>query len=298
MRALRPTAVVVSCLLLVSACGDAGSSSTTANSTADSTVDSTAAATTLPLEKPTVSVPSELPTTLGITDITVGTGPKAASGDTVIVHYVGVRSADGAEFDNSYDRREPLEVTLGAGNVIAGWEQGLVGMQQGGRRQLDIPADLAYRDSPPGGGIIEPGDSLSFVVDVVAVLPVSDVADEPQITLEPADNITVIESTELIEGTGPSPVDGQNVAIHIIAFRADTGEQLSSDWGGPALTFLYGADTTTYPGMLAAVKGMKVGGRRQVQIPFLLMFDGQGSDGLGLPPSIDLLAVIDLVVVY
>ena len=245
-----------------------------------------------------MSVPSELPTTLEITDIKVGTGPQAAVGDAVIVDYVGVRTADGAEFDNSYDNGEPFEVTLGAGQVIPGWEEGLVGVQQGGRRQMDIPADLAYGDSPPSGGIIQAGDALSFIVDVVAVLPVSDVADEPQITIEPADNITVIDSTELIEGTGASPVDGQNVAIHIISFRADTGEELSSGWGGPPLTFLYAADTTTYPGMLAAVKNMKVGGRRQVQIPFPLMFDGEGSQGLGLPPSIDLVLVIDLVALY
>ncbi len=291
MRAFRPTAVVLSCLLLISACGDSSSST-------ESTIASTEPATTVVSTKPTVSVPSELPTTLGITDLTVGTGPKAATGDAVIVNYVGVRSANGAEFDNSYDRGQPLEVTLGAGKVIAGWEQGLVGMQQGGRRQLDIPAELAYGDSPPSDGIIVAGDSLSFVVDVVAVLPTSNLADEPQITLEPAGNIAVIKSTELIEGTGASPVDGQNVAIHIIAFRADTGAKLSSDWGGPPLPFLYAASTTTYPGILAAVKDMKLGGRRQVQIPFALMFDGKGSQGLALPPSIDLVLVIDLIALY
>ncbi len=294
MRALRPTAVAVSCLLLIAACGDAASTSDTVNSATDSS----APAITLPLQKPTVSVPNELPTTLEITDITVGSGPQAATGDAVIVHYVGVRTADGAEFDNSFDRGKPLEVTLGAGDVIDGWDQGLVGIQQGGRRQLDIPAELAYGDLPPGGGIIAPGDALSFIVVAVAVLPRSSVADEPQITLEPADNIATIKSTELVEGTGASPADGQTVAIHLVAFRADTGEKLSSSWGEPPLTFLYGADTTAYLGMLAAVKEMKVGGRRQVQIPFTLMFDSLGSEGLGLPPSIDIVMVIDLVVLY
>lgn len=290
MRALRPTAVVLSTLLLLSACGDSGSSS-------DST-DSTIPAVTVPLTKPTVSVPRQLPTTLNITDLAFGTGPKAATGDAVIVNYVGVRSVDGSEFDSSWDRGEPIEVTLGEGRVIAGWEQGLVGMQQGGRRQLDIPPAMAYGDTPPDGGIIAAGDSLSFVIDVVAVLPKSDAADEPQADLAPADNIDVVKSTELIEGTGATPADGQNVGIHIVAFRADTGEKLSSDWGGPPLTFLYGAETTTYPGMIVAVKGMKVGGRRQLQLPYTLMFDGLGSEGLNLPPSIDIVMIIDLVVVY
>ncbi|HQZ34102.1 MAG TPA: FKBP-type peptidyl-prolyl cis-trans isomerase [Ilumatobacteraceae bacterium] len=294
MRVLRPTAVVLSCLLLVTACGDASSSSNSVNST-DGT---TAPIATGPLQKPTVSVPSELPTELGVSDISVGTGPKAAEGDTVIVHYVGVRTADGAEFDNSFDRGQPLEVTLGTHRVIAGWEQGLAGMQQGGRRQLDIPAALAYGDSPPAGGIIKAGDSLTFVVDMVAVLPTSTLADEPQITLGPADNIPVMTSTDLIEGTGASPADGDNVAIHVVAFRADTGEKLTSDWGGPPITFLYGADTTIYPGIIAEVKGMKVGGRRQAQLPFVLMFDGQGSQQLSLPPSIDVVLVIDLIALY
>ncbi len=293
MRALRLTAVALSAILTIAACGGSNSSDRT-----DSTVAATESATTLPLTKPSVSVPNEMPSALVVTDITVGTGTKAAVGDTVIVHYVGVRSADGAEFDNSYDRGEPLEVTLGTGKVIAGWEQGLVGTQQGGRRQLDIPADLAYGDSPPGSGPILPGDALSFVIDVVAVLPTSDAADEPKVTLDPSDNITVFKSTEITEGTGASPADGQHVAIHIIAFRADTGEKLSSDWGGPPLTFLYAADTTTYPGMLAAVKEMKIGGRRQVQLPYALMFDGLGSQDLGLPASIDLVLVIDLVALY
>jgi len=294
MRAIRPSVAVLSTLLLISACG--GSNST--SEATEATVAATEPGASLPLAKPSVSVPSDTLTALATTDITVGTGATAAIGDTVIVHYVGVRTADGTEFDNSYDRGEPLEVTLGAGSVIAGWEQGLVGTQQGGRRQLDIPADLAYGDSPPRSGIILPGDALSFVIDVVAVLPTSDAADEPKVTLDPSDNITVLKVTEVTEGTGASPEDGQNVAIRLVAFRADTGEKLSSNWGRPPLVYRYAADTTTYPGMLAAVKEMKIGGRRQVQLPYPLMFDGLGSDGLGLPPSIDLVLVVDLIAVY
>ena len=68
--------------------------------------------------------------------------------------------------------------------------------------------------------------------------------------------------------------------------------------GGPPLTFAYSAESDVYPGLLAAVKGMQLGGRRQVQIPFPLMFDGQGNEGLGLPASIDLVVVIDLIGIY
>ena len=94
-------------------------------------------------------------------------------GDTVVVHYVGVRTEDGTEFDNSYDRGEPFPVVLGSGSVIQGWEDGLVGAQVGDQRQLDIPTELAYGDSPRGD-VIQPGDALTFVVDVVAITQAAD----------------------------------------------------------------------------------------------------------------------------
>jgi len=123
--------------------------------------------------KPEVELPDEEPTELVITDLVVGEGPAAAEGDTVLVHYVGVLSSDGTEFDNSYDRGSPFPVTLGQGRVIDGWEEGLLGVQAGGQRQLDIPADLAYGDvgSPPDIG---PGDAITFVIDVLDVTPATD----------------------------------------------------------------------------------------------------------------------------
>lgn len=125
---------------------------------------------TLPVPpKPEVVIPAELPTELVITDIVEGTGEGAQNGDTVLVHYVGVRSEDGVEFDNSYDRGSPFPVVLGSGGVIQGWEQGLIGVKAGGQRQLDIPSELAYGDADRG--TIRPGDALTFVIDVVSVTP-------------------------------------------------------------------------------------------------------------------------------
>jgi cyclophilin family peptidyl-prolyl cis-trans isomerase/FKBP-type peptidyl-prolyl cis-trans isomerase len=136
--------------------------------TADDATDTSATTASTSPDKPAVELPTELPTELVVTDLVEGTGDPAEDGDTVTVNYVGVRSEDGTEFDNSYDRGEPFSVTLGAGMVIPGWEEGLVGVKAGGRRQLDIPADLAYGDGG-AGGIIQPGDALSFVVDVVSI---------------------------------------------------------------------------------------------------------------------------------
>jgi peptidylprolyl isomerase len=119
--------------------------------------------------KPEVEFPyGDPPADLRVVDITVGSGPEAGPGDNVRVHYVGVAYSTGEEFDASYNRGEPLSFRLGAGRVIAGWDTGVAGMKVGGRRQLTIPPHLAYGDRG-AGGVIGPGETLIFVVDLVGV---------------------------------------------------------------------------------------------------------------------------------
>ena len=108
------------------------------------------------------------PTELVAEDITVGDGAEAGAGNTVDVHYVGVAHSSGEEFDASYNRGAPLSFRLGVGQVIAGWDQGVQGMKVGGRRQLVIPPHLAYGERG-AGGVIGPGETLIFVVDLVDV---------------------------------------------------------------------------------------------------------------------------------
>ncbi|GAB2961302.1 hypothetical protein GCM10027280_57630 [Micromonospora polyrhachis] len=102
-------------------------------------------------------------TKLTVTPLIEGTGPTAASGQSITVNYVGVTYKDGKEFDASWNRSEPFTFQLGAGGVIKGWDQGLVGVKVGSRVQLDIPSELAYGDT---GRVPGP---LRFVVDVLAV---------------------------------------------------------------------------------------------------------------------------------
>lgn len=101
-------------------------------------------------------------------DVVVGSGAAACTGLKISVKYVGVL-ADGTPFDASWDRGadETFELTLGAGDVIKGWDQGLIGMKVGGRRQLTIPGDLGY--GPEGRNPIPPNATLVFVVDLVKV---------------------------------------------------------------------------------------------------------------------------------
>ena len=117
-------------------------------------------------KKPVVTVPDELPPdALQVRDIVKGKGPKAKKGDKVTVDYVGVAWSTGQEFDASWDRGQPFTFKLGAGNVIPGWDKGVPGMRKGGRRELTIPADMAYgaQGQPPSIG---PNECLRFVIDM------------------------------------------------------------------------------------------------------------------------------------
>jgi len=110
----------------------------------------------------------ETPTDLIIEDLVVGTGDEALSGQLVEVHYVGVAASTGDEFDASWNRGETFSFPLGGGMVIAGWDRGVAGMRIGGRRRLVIPAHLGYGDRG-AGGVIAPGETLIFVVDLLGL---------------------------------------------------------------------------------------------------------------------------------
>jgi peptidylprolyl isomerase len=121
------------------------------------------------MAKPDVSIPdTPPPPELVIDDLVVGDGPEASAGQPVEVHYVGVAWSNGQQFDASWDRGDTFSFTLGAGQVIKGWDRGVAGMRVGGQRRLTLPPDLAY--GPRGaGGVIGPNETLVFVVDLVGV---------------------------------------------------------------------------------------------------------------------------------
>jgi FKBP-type peptidyl-prolyl cis-trans isomerase len=104
---------------------------------------------------------------LKIEDVKTGNGPAAKAGDTVVVHYVG-RLTDGTKFDSSYDRNQPFTFTLGANQVIKGWDEGLVGMKAGGKRKLTIPPELGY-GSRGAGSDIPPDSTLVFDVELLEI---------------------------------------------------------------------------------------------------------------------------------
>jgi len=260
---------------------------------ADTSVAGTVAPPPTNPDKPEVEIPSEIPTELVVTVLEPGTGPEAAAGDTVIVDYVGVRTRDGVEFDNSYDRFEPFPVVLGEGGVIPGWDEGLVGAQSGARIQLDIPSDLAY-GAEARGELIGANETLTFLIDVRAVVPPG---EEPTVTgVEPSEGATGVTVTELIAGEGAVLEPGQLAFIRFVVFRADNGAVLQSNWADQLQPIPFTPDI--FPPLAEGLEGLKVGGRKAVVFPPEYPEAGFGPEGNptgGLPAGTDIAIVVDLV---
>jgi len=256
-------------------------------------------------DKPEVEIPDEIPTELQVTVIEEGTGPAAEAGDTVVVNYVGVRTRDGVEFDNSYDPRAPdmpasaFPVVIGQGRVIPGWDEGLVGVQASSRIQLDIPSDLAY-GATGSGALIGPDEALTFVIDVLAVVSPSNPDDAPtEPGVETTSSIDEITTVDLIEGTGDVVDAGQTVIFNFVIYRGDNGALLANTWGSDASP--YPLTDGQFPVLLEGIPGMKVGGRRAITFPPVYPefgFGPEGSPTEGLPADTPVIIVVDLLGVY
>jgi len=317
----RTLPLLVAATLLVAACGgsddgaatdDTATDDTTSQEATDETADGStddgaAGGETEPTfedvgppptnpDKPEVETPAEIPDELQITVLEEGSGPEAEAGDTVIVDYVGVRSSDGVEFDNSFDRFEPFPVVLGTGSVIQGWDDGLVGAQAGARIQLDIPSDLAY-GAEARGDIIGENEALTFLVDVRAVIQPPDPSEAPdEAGIDPSEGATETTTTELSEGDGAELEQGQTGVINYVLFRGDNLEVLESSWAAEPVQV--GTGEGSFPGFAKGLPGMKVGGRRAIVIPPADAFGPDGNPQLGLPAGVDMIVVVDLLGVY
>jgi FKBP-type peptidyl-prolyl cis-trans isomerase len=232
---------------------------------------------------------------LKVTTLKPGAGPAAVKGDTVVVYYIGVRSRDGVEFDNNYDSGQPFSVQLGAGSVIKGWDQGLIGVQAGSRVQLDIPSALAY-GAQAQGDVIGANEDLTFVLDVLAVVPATDPKAEPVLVIKPT-KVTELTTDDLVTGTGSTAATSQNVTFNYIFYRADTGAKLFSSWSSQPASIPLVHDGQL-DCLIDGLVGMKVGGRREITCPAAKVFGGQGNTSLGIPAGVDLVMVADLLAAY
>lgn len=156
MRPRTLTVAVLAAAVMVGACGSG-----------ETTTDGPTGVEEQPV-KPEITVPEgEPPTELVVNDITDGDGEVLEAGDTATMHYVGVSYSTGEQFDASWDRGAPFSSEI-PGRLIEGWNEGLLGMRVGGRRELVIPPDMAYGAQSPTPAI-GPNETLVFVVDLLDV---------------------------------------------------------------------------------------------------------------------------------
>ncbi len=238
-----------------------------------------------------------------ITDLKLGTGPEIQENSKAYMHYVGYLK-DGKVFDKNEDGDVPFNFILGNGEVIQGWDIGVVGMKEGGKRNLFIPSDKAYG---PQGSLpdIQPNSDLYFNItlvkfDVISTAINKDKALEqelkskgvplPDKIMSVVDGVTIKDETV---GSGPEITDGKKATMHYIGTFMDGKEFDKNQKGDKPFTFTLGAGQVI-KGWDIGVKGMKAGGRRILTIPYKLAYGEKGYPG-AIPPKSDLKFDITLV---
>ena len=183
---------------------------------------------------------------LGIEDKVVGTGDAVQAGDDVWVRYTG-KLGNGHIFDsNTGADKKPFHLTVGAGSVIKGWDQGLVGMKQGGKRKLSIPYTLAYGDKAQSA--IPPRSDLYFDIDLVTVLN--------------KNSANIITADDVKKGTGAEAKKGSTVTVAYEAIADGSTFETQKN-----ARFTIGKDEMAIPNFDDAIIGMKVGGERKITVP-------------------------------
>jgi FKBP-type peptidyl-prolyl cis-trans isomerase len=228
--------------------------------------------TTPPQDKPTPPVPK-----LISTDITVGTGDEIVRGDLVTVDYTG-KLADGKVFDTSKkEGGKPFSLVVGIGEVIKGWDQGLIGMKAGGVRKLVIPPELAYgkRGSP---GVIPADATLTFTISVNKI--------------DHAAKRLKIEITKA--GSGSELKWEDNATLRTTWKTVDGKMVVNTDKFPDGVPFNVGV-TRILPGFTLGVIGMKPGEKRTITIPGDLAFGSAGQASLGVKPDAPIVAEVELI---
>jgi peptidylprolyl isomerase len=266
--------ILALCLALAfAACGEEGSSGESGQSEsgkADTTSTKSKPETGKPT-KPEVEVPDgPPPTKLVIEDLKEGSGSTVKVGDEVTVQYVGVEYENGEQIDASWDRGEPFSFPLGDGEVIPGWEEGMLGMKVGGRRQLVIPSDLAY-----GSG------ALVFVIDLLEVERPGEFnspeevreRDEPKVHVPNRPPPKKVVIRDLKKGSGAVVEPGDAIELNYIEVDYKTGALRGSTWGPGKPFFDKFGTGEVVKGWETGLKGMRVGGRRELIIPSRLAYN-------------------------
>lgn len=220
-----------------------------------------------------------------------GAGETPAAGDIVVVHYTGTLE-DGTKFDSSYDRNEPITFPLGQGRVIPGWDEGIALLTEGSKAKLIIPPQLAYGDQG-AGGVIPPGATLNFDVELVDIQPGAPAAPTEVDESDYTTTDSGLQYYDMEVGSGDAPDAGDTVLVHYTGWLTDTTKFDSSLDRAEPFSFSVGAGQVI-PGWDEGVGSMKVGGRRQLVIPAKLGYGDRGAGGV-IPPGATLIFEVELL---
>lgn len=249
-------------------------------------------------EFPTIIPPCAAPTELAVHTLREGVGDQAEIGNLMIVDYSGMIVGSGEVFDTSYLREIPFDFVLGRGDVVAGWDQGLVGARAGSLLRIDIPRDLAFGDHPPAGQL-QPGDALSYNVEVRAIVSSVAADDAPLDLAIPASvGATELTITDLTVGDGEAVEVGDTAIVHLLLVRGDNRVVLFNTWEQDDPLQVVMREGTTLPGLFEGLQGATVGTMRLLVMPPELAYGEAGDTTLGLPAGTDLIVVADVVGVY
>jgi len=224
-------------------------------------------------------------TGLKIEDLVIGDGREVKKGDNITVAYTGWLE-DGTKFDSSSNHETPFQFILGKGDVIEGWDQGLLGMKVGGKRKLTIPPDLGYGAAGAVGGRIPPNATLIFEVEILAAL------GPPPATLAPT-SITELKIEDLVVGDGPEAKAGDTIRVHYTGWLEDDTKFDSSLDRGEPIEFVLGKGTVI-AGWDQGLLGMKVGGKRRLTIPPDLAYGASGAGDI-IPANAALIFEVELL---
>ena len=223
-------------------------------------------------------------------DVTLGDGEQPKKGDKVVVHYTGTLE-DGTKFDSSKDRGKPFEFNIGVGQVIRGWDEGVITMRPGGNRTLIIPSNLAYGDRG-AGKLIPPGATLIFEVELIEVKKKFIDSDYslPGTEIKTESGLLMIEH---VEGNGVKPKTGQAVSVHYTGLLADGTQFDSSHDRGQPIRFNLG-EGRVIKGWDEAILDMSIGSKRTLIIPPDLGYGERGAGG-AIPPNATLIFEVELI---
>jgi len=269
-------------------------------------------------EPPTVTMPdAAAPSTLTTKVIRKGDGPEVASGDIVVVNYVGQVWNTGSTFDSSFERGSPVAFGIGVGQVIPGWDKGLVGQTVGSRVLLVIPPADGYGPAGNPQAGIAGDDTLVFVVDIVGThaagqtakgtpTPVEDdgtpavsvLPKQPEVTIPPGDAPPKFFATSVVTGKGPTVKKGDLVVVQYVGKIWNSGKTFDSTWdrGQPA-AFGIGVGQVI-PGWDKGLVGQTVGSRVLLVIPPADGYGPTGQPDAGITGKDTLVFAVDILGAY